>query len=76
MNKEYVVLDEEGNVSFNDKTKRPEVFKSFKAAKKRSHVLATCAPGREIKIYELTAETIAPVKPAETSRAHPLEHYR
>jgi hypothetical protein len=76
MRKEYVVLDETGNVSFNPKIDQPEIFKSFKAAKKRSHIIATCAPGQAIKIYELTAETIAPVKPAETSRAHPLEHYR
>ncbi len=39
----------------------PQTFTTFKAAKLRSHELADCAPGKVIRIYELTAETVAAV---------------
>lgn len=79
MKKEYVVIDHEGNVSYgmvNKNDALPETFSTFAKAEKRAKELALAEPGETIKIYELTAETIAPVQPAATSRAHPREHYK
>lgn len=75
MKREFVVTDEEGNISWNSKTEKPETFKTFKAAKARSVELANSAPGEKIRIYELTAETEASVNVAATARRHPIEHY-
>lgn len=59
--KAYVVVDEEGNMSWNDKTEKPENFVTFKTAEKRARELAEFAPGKPIKIYELMATAIVPV---------------
>ena len=75
MKREFVVVDEEGHVSWNEVKDGPEKFATWKAAKKRSEELAADAPGQTIKIYELTAETVVPLKPTETRRKHPIEHY-
>lgn len=77
--KRYVVCDEDGNVSWNPKTDSAQTFKKFRGpngAEARAKELADCAPGQAIRIYEFTAEVIAPVKAAETSRRHPTEHYK
>jgi hypothetical protein len=79
METRYIVCDSEGNVSFNDKKREPESFTKFRGpngAESRAAELALEAPGFVIRIYELTAETIAPVKSVETSRKHPAEHYK
>jgi hypothetical protein len=76
MKREYVVCDEEGSISWDVTKDVPERFKTFKAAKTRAHELADLAPGKTIRIYELTAETVAPVGPPDTARRHPLEHYK
>lgn len=75
MKREFVVTDAEGNVSWNAKTERPETFRTFAAAKKRSVELAEAEPGEKVRIYELTAETEAQVNVPSTSRRHPIEHY-
>lgn len=75
MKREYVVIDEEGHVSFSAAKDAPEKFGTWKAAKKRAEELAACSPGCTIKIYELTAETKCAVAPSETYRKHPIEHY-
>ena len=76
MEKEYVVIDEDGNVSYSLKDEAPEKFRTFKAARARAELLAKFNPGQPIRIYELTAEAFASVEPVETKRAHPLEHYK
>lgn len=76
MKREFVVCDSEGAVSWSPKTDAPEKFRTFKAAKARSVELANSEPGTTVRIYELTAETIAVVAEPETSRKHPLEHYQ
>lgn len=68
MPNKYVVTDEEGNVSWNDKTEKAESFKTFEAAKKRAANLAEYAPGREIGIYELVGRVSALVGPLKVSR--------
>jgi hypothetical protein len=76
---EYIVCDPEGDVSYNDHTRARESFKTFrgpKGAAARAKELAEMFPGRAIRIYELTAEAVAPVRPVETSRKHPTEHYK
>ena len=76
MRTEYIVRDDEGNVSFSDKTEATESFKTFRSAEKRAKELAGFAPGKAIGIYELVAETVVPVKPSETLRKRPLEYYK
>jgi hypothetical protein len=76
MDKLYVVVDPEGNTSFDNKTADQEKFRSFKAARSRAEELAKDNPGETIGIYELTAEAIVPVMAVEVFRAHPLEHYK
>lgn len=75
MKREFVVTDEDGNISWNSDKDAAETFRTFKSAKARSVALAECAPGQSIRIYELTAETTANVERAVTSRKHPIEHY-
>lgn len=77
MKREYVVTDQDGNVSYDDDdAERPQKFRSFKAAKARAEELAKLAPGEIISIYELTATTLCSVSAPSVSRAHPLEHYK
>ena len=75
MKHEFVVIDEDGNVSYSVSKDAPEKFRTFKAARARAEELAKYAPGRAIGIYELTAESIVPLKEVTTSRRHPVEHY-
>lgn len=75
MKREFVVVDENGNISYGTKADAPEKFRSFAAAKTRAEELALCAPGETIKVYELTAESLCMVAPAETKRKHMREHY-
>jgi len=78
MQREYVVCDWEGNISCDD-AGEPEIFKKFRGvggAEERARSLAETTPGHLIRIYELTAEAIAPVAGPEVSRAHPTEHYK
>lgn len=77
MQKEYVVCDWEGNVSC-DAQGHPEKFKKFRGeggAEARARELSEETPGHPIRIYELTAESIASVLAPTTSRKHPAEHY-
>ncbi len=76
MKREFVVADEAGNISWNANKEAPEKFKTFKSARARGEGLAKLAPGCTIRIYELTAEIVVPLKSVQTSRRHPLEHYR
>jgi hypothetical protein len=76
MRREFVVTDGNGDVSFSAKTERAETFRTFKAARARAEELAASDPGEAIKIYELTAESVVPLKPVETSRRHSVEHYQ
>lgn len=68
-NTAFVVTDEDGNISWSDKTEAAETFDSFKAAEKRAKGLAKFAPGRATHIYELAAEVIVPTMPVKTTRA-------
>jgi len=73
----YIVCDPAGSVSYN--RNEAESFKTFrgpKGAAARAKELAEEMPGQVIRIYELTAEVVVPVNPAETSRKHPIEHYK
>jgi hypothetical protein len=75
----FVVCDEDGNISWNSKTEKPESFTKFRGrggAEARAKEIAETAPGYPIRIYELTAETIVPLKPAKTDRKRPAEHYK
>lgn len=75
----YIVIDTEGNVSWNAEKDIPEQFTKFRGkngAEARAKELADCSPGCLIGIYELTAEAITPTKPAEVHRRHPTEHYK
>lgn len=79
MEKKYVVIDHEGNVSYGMKGKQdalPETFSSYRAAEKRAKELAVDAPGETIGVYELTGEVVAPVGKVESARRHPIEHYQ
>lgn len=76
MKQEFVVVNEEGNLSWSVEKDATERFRSFKAAKARAEELAGLAPGEPIRIYELTAESIAAVGKIETHRKHPIEHYK
>lgn len=76
MKREFVVTTETGDVSYSTKTDGPETFRTFKAARARAEALAKLTPGEEFRIYELTAVAAAPVGKVETSRKHPIEHYR
>lgn len=71
MKTEFVVTDHEGNVSYGFYDKRdaePESFPTFAKAEKRAKELADCEPGKVIKIFELSAEVIAPVGDIKVSR--------
>jgi hypothetical protein len=74
MKREYVVIDKDGNVSWSATKAAAEKFSTWKAAKKRAEELAASEPGEPVKIYELTAETIVPLKPVETARKQSIEH--
>jgi hypothetical protein len=74
MKKEFVVITETGNTSYCIKTEQPEIFRSFNAARARAESIAKSTPGETIKIFELTAEAVAPVQKAETSRLRSREH--
>lgn len=79
MENKYVVIDHEGNVSYGMQDKRdaePESFKTYRAAEKRAKELAGYAPGETIGVYELTGEVVAPVGKVESTRRHPIEHYK
>jgi hypothetical protein len=76
MRRNYIVITDRGDVSYSPKTDQPESFLHFLAAKARAASLAKLSPGETIRIYELTAEAIAPVQKVSVSRAHPLEHYK
>lgn len=75
MKKQYVVTDENGNVSYKAEGEAAEKFGTFDAAKKRAEGLADLSPGFTICIYELTAEVRCAVSAPSTSRAKPSEHY-
>lgn len=68
MAKQFVVTDEDGNISWSDKTESAETFKTLDAAGKRAKGLAKLSPGRTICVYELTAEVIAPVSGVRVTR--------
>lgn len=68
MAKQYVVTDENGEISWSAKTEASETFKTFATAEKRARALAESAPGRTISIYGLAAEVIAPVSAPVTQR--------
>ncbi len=68
MAKQCVVTDEDGNISWSDKTEAAETFKTFAAAEKRAKGLAESTPGRTINIYSLAAEVMAPVSPVVVQR--------
>lgn len=70
MKTNFVVTDEDGNISWSDKTEAAESFDSFKAAEKRAKELAGLAPGQTIHIYELAAEVVVPTLPVRTTRAN------
>jgi hypothetical protein len=71
MKAEFVVIDSDGNVSYgmvNKNDAEPEQFGTFAKAEKRAKELATCEPGKSIKIFELAGEVIAPIGKIETFR--------
>jgi hypothetical protein len=65
----FVVTDEEGNISWSDKTEAAETFPTFAAAEKRAKGLASLAPGQAIRVYALAAEVVVPTLPVRTTRA-------
>ena len=67
MKSEFVVIDQEGNASFNAKKEAPEAFAKFPTADKRAHELADSEPGQTIGIYRLVATVVADVVPAKTN---------
>lgn len=75
MKRRFVVIDQEGNVSWNEKTEKGENFSTFKAARKRAEEIAASEPGGVVSVYELTAESLCAVAPVETAHKHPREHY-
>lgn len=75
----YVVIDQNGDISWDAEKDRAESFTKFRGsggAEARAKELADASPGCLIAIYELTAEAITPTKPVEVHRKHPTEHYR
>jgi hypothetical protein len=72
----YVVIDPEGNASFDPKGEEPEAFASFRSAEKRAKEMAQTSPGETIGIFELTGEVCCPVGKVESHRKHPIEHYK
>lgn len=79
MKTQYIVCDAGGDVSYNDRSRSPETFTRFrgpKGAAARAMELAKASPGLVIRVYELTAEAVAPVQPVEVGRKHPTEHYK
>lgn len=62
--KDFVVIDETGNVSYGMKGKEnaiPESFATKKAADKRATELAGFAPGQTIYVCQMVSEVTAPV---------------
>jgi hypothetical protein len=76
MKSEYIVRDEEGNISWSERPEGPESFKTFRAAERRAKELAALAPGKAIGIYELVAETTVPIGAVATGRKYPRQHYK
>jgi hypothetical protein len=76
MRTEYVVTDHEGDISWSDKTEKPETFRTWKAATARAVALAKIIPGKTIGIYELVGETTAVIDEPLIDRKHPREHYK
>jgi hypothetical protein len=78
MRTRYIVLDHDGNISWDSEKDRAESFLKFRGqggAEARAKELADLSPGCSIQIYELTAEAHTPTKPVEVHRKHPTEHY-
>jgi hypothetical protein len=76
MKSEYIVRDDDGNISWSEWPEGPESFKTFHAAERRAKELAALAPGKAIGIYELVAETTVPIGAVATGRKYPREHYK
>ena len=79
METRYIVCDGDGNVSYSVKNEAPESFKRFRGkngAEQRAKALAGSEPGSTVRIYELTAEATAAVKPVEVKRLHSTERYK
>jgi hypothetical protein len=64
----YVVIDEDGNVSYSAARDEPECFDDFPTAEVRARELARCAPGEVINIFKLNASVVAPVGEIEVKR--------
>jgi hypothetical protein len=67
---QYVVIDHEGQVSWNPETDGAERFAEYEKAQARAEELAESAPGEVIKIFELTGEVVAPVGATQCTRVN------
>ncbi len=61
MTSKFVVIDNTGNVSFDDDSDGPESFGTLEAAVARAEALATTVPGEEIGIFRLVSMSIVPI---------------
>lgn len=68
MTRQFVVIDENGEVSWSDKPEGAESFKTFDAAEKRAKDLAKTSPGETIGVYGLLASVTVPVGAPVTRR--------
>lgn len=67
-NREFVVIDSDLAISWSRKTDSAESFSTYAAAEKRAKALAESEPGTVVGIYQLVAETTAPVEKPVTKR--------
>lgn len=67
----YYVIDSENNTLWQGKERddAPQVFRTFKAAEKRAHEAADCAPGVQFKIAKVVAFVESEALPAKTEKA-------
>lgn len=56
MKPEFVVVDGNGNTSFDSKKEESEKFSTYKSAKRRADELAKSEPGKPVSICEVIAK--------------------
>lgn len=60
MNRKFVVVDNDSNLSWDGKAEAAEFFTSFAQAKKRAEAGAATTPGEEWDVYEIVATVEVP----------------
>ena len=67
---QYVVIDHEGQVSWDSEIDEGERFAEYPEAETRAKELAEAVPGEVIKIFALIGEVVAPVGEVQCTRVN------